>query len=103
VRKVKARAPEIGEPGHETAGCAEAPPETLAARDAVPWLADLAREDRGARRVLTDALHAAYDVVVDPAWPLVRAGHHAEPAERGRVLAVLGVETALTRAFPGAR
>jgi hypothetical protein len=70
----------------------------------VPLLPRYAIEgDRDAGRVLAHGTKAAFAAAVQPYWVDVRANHHSELAQYGRLLACRGVGAALTTVMPGAR
>jgi DNA-binding transcriptional ArsR family regulator len=58
--------------------------------------------DRDAGRVLLHGTKAAFAAAVKPYWADVRANHHSELAQHGRLLAGRGVGDALTTVIPGA-
>jgi DNA-binding transcriptional ArsR family regulator len=69
----------------------------------VPLLPRYAFEgDRDARRVLAHGSRTAFAAAVQPYWADIRANHHSELAQHGRLLACRGVATALTTVIPGA-
>jgi len=59
--------------------------------------------DRDAGRMLVRGTRAAFMAAVQPYWADVRANHHSELAQHGRLLACHGVGAALTTVIPGAR
>ena len=58
--------------------------------------------DRDAGRVLAHVTKTAFRAAVQPYWPDVRANHHRELAQHGRLLACRGVRDALPTVIPGA-
>jgi DNA-binding transcriptional ArsR family regulator len=66
-------------------------------------LRDAADGDREATRRVTRAFASTYAAVLEPYWHAIRAGHHAELAHHGRVLARQGTVGMLTNLVPGAR
>jgi DNA-binding transcriptional ArsR family regulator len=60
----------------------------------------LAARDRRAWRDLDQALRAAHQYLLADAWPRVTAGFRSELAWRGRLIAELGVQTALSALHP---
>ncbi len=70
----------------------------------VPLLTRYAFEgDRDAGRVWLHGMRTAFTAGVQPYWADVRANHHSELAQHGRLLACRGVGAALTTVIPGAR
>jgi hypothetical protein len=59
-------------------------------------------KDRDAGRVLVHSAKPAFTAAVRPYWTDVRANHHSELAQHGRLLACRGVGAALTAMLPGA-
>jgi hypothetical protein len=69
----------------------------------VPLLPRYAFEgDRDAGRVLVHGMKTAFTAAVQPYWADIRANHHSELAQHGRLLACRGVGAALTTVIPGA-
>ena len=69
----------------------------------VPLLPRYAFEgDRDAGRVLVHGTKTAFTAAVQPYWADIRANHHSELAQHGRLLACRGVGAALTTVIPGA-
>ncbi|HEY7595893.1 MAG TPA: ArsR family transcriptional regulator [Actinophytocola sp.] len=69
----------------------------------VPLLLRYAVEgDRDAGRVLVHGTRTAFSATMQPYWADVRANHHHELAQHGRLLASRGVAAALTTMLPGA-
>jgi DNA-binding transcriptional ArsR family regulator len=69
----------------------------------VPLYAQYAvKGDRDAGRVLLHGTRTAYAAAVQPYWADIRANHHSELAQHGRLLACRGVGAALTTVIPGA-
>ncbi|WP_406047296.1 ArsR/SmtB family transcription factor [Kribbella sp. NBC_00889] len=58
--------------------------------------------NRDAGRVLAHVTRTAFTAAVQPYWADVRANHHSELAQHGRLLACRGVRDALTTVIPGA-
>ncbi|TCC44911.1 transcriptional regulator [Kribbella capetownensis] len=58
--------------------------------------------DRDAGRTLVHGTKTAFTATVEPYWPDIRANHHSELAQHGRLLACRGVRDALTTVIPGA-
>jgi DNA-binding transcriptional ArsR family regulator len=58
--------------------------------------------DRDAGRVLVRGTRTAFTAAVQPYWADVRANHHSELAQHGRLLACRGIGAALTTVIPGA-
>jgi DNA-binding transcriptional ArsR family regulator len=58
--------------------------------------------DRDAGRVLAHVTKTAFTAAVQPYWADIRANHHSELAQHGRLLACRGVGAALTTVIPGA-
>jgi DNA-binding transcriptional ArsR family regulator len=58
--------------------------------------------DHDAGRMLVHGTKTAFTAAVQPYWADVRANHHSELAQHGRVLACRGVGAALTTLIPGA-
>jgi DNA-binding transcriptional ArsR family regulator len=65
-----------------------------------PWPRLLAERDRQAWRDLDRALRLAHDHLLRDVWPRVCSGFRAELAWRGRILAELGVQAALSALHP---
>jgi DNA-binding transcriptional ArsR family regulator len=59
-------------------------------------------EDPDAVRVMLHGMRAAFGAAVQPYWGDIRANHHSELAQYGRLLAHRGIRTALTIVIPGA-
>jgi DNA-binding transcriptional ArsR family regulator len=59
--------------------------------------------DRDAGRLLLHGTRTAFAATVQPYWADIRANHHHELAQHGRLLACRGVRAALTTVLPGAR
>ncbi len=69
----------------------------------VPLLPRYAFEgDRDAGRLLVHGTKTAFTAAVQPYWADIRANHHSELAQHGRLLACRGVGAALTSVIPGA-
>jgi hypothetical protein len=69
----------------------------------VPLLPRYAIEgDRDAGRVLVHGTKTAFTAAVQPYWADIRANHHSELAQHGRLLARRGIRAALTTVIPGA-
>jgi len=69
----------------------------------VPLLPRYAIEgDRDAGRVLVHGTKTAFTAAVQPYWADIRANHHGELAQHGRLLARRGIRAALTTVIPGA-
>ncbi len=60
-----------------------------------PWVRALDEADAAAWQMLADALGAAYEAVIGPAWPRVWKSFRAEVAYRGRLMAEQGVQAML--------
>jgi DNA-binding transcriptional ArsR family regulator len=58
--------------------------------------------DRDAGRVLAHVTKTAFTAAVQPYWADIRANHHSELAQHGRLMACCGVGAALTMVIPGA-
>ncbi len=58
--------------------------------------------DRDAGRVLAHVTKTAFTATVEPYWADIRANHHSELSQHGRLLACRGVGAALTTVIPGA-
>lgn len=58
--------------------------------------------DRDAGRVLTRVTKTAFTATMQPYWADIRANHHSELAQHGRLLASRGIRDALTTVIPGA-
>jgi DNA-binding transcriptional ArsR family regulator len=58
--------------------------------------------DREAARVFVHGMRTAFTAAVQPYWADIRANHHSELAQHGRLLACRGVGAALTTVIPGA-
>ncbi|MDQ7909904.1 hypothetical protein RB614_35945 [Phytohabitans sp. ZYX-F-186] len=70
----------------------------------IPLLPRYALEgDRDAGRVLVHGTKTVFTAAVQPYWADVRANHHSELAQHGRMLACRGVSAALSAVIPGAR
>ncbi len=69
----------------------------------VPLLLRYAIEgDRDAGRVMLHGTKTAFTAMVQPYWADIRANHHSELAQHGRLLARRGIRAALTTVIPGA-
>lgn len=69
----------------------------------VPLLARYAIEgDRDLGRVMLHGVRTAFTAAAQPYWADIRANHHSELAQHGRLLAHRGIRTALATAIPGA-
>jgi len=69
----------------------------------VPLLPRYALEgDRDAGRALVHGTKTAFAAAVQPYWADIRANHHSELAQHGRLLACRGIGAALTTVIPGA-
>lgn len=66
-----------------------------------PWVRDLARQDRAARRLLEAALSGAHQVLVSDQWARIKAGVSSDLAWRRRLLAEYGVRAMLDSLYPG--
>ena len=58
--------------------------------------------DPDAGRLLVHGTKTAFTAAVQPYWADIRANHHSELAQHGRLLACRGVGAALTTVIPGA-
>jgi hypothetical protein len=58
--------------------------------------------DRDAARMLVHGTRAAFTAAVQPYWADIRANHHSELVQYGRLLACRGVGAAPTSVIPGA-
>jgi DNA-binding transcriptional ArsR family regulator len=67
------------------------------------WLRNVADGNREAEQCLIQAFSSAYEAILRPWWPAIRAGHHTELARHGRLSAQLGTFGMLTNLVPGAR
>ncbi|MCO6010707.1 winged helix-turn-helix domain-containing protein [Actinoallomurus purpureus] len=77
--------------------------EILRACRPTPWTRGLADHDSGAWRILEEALRSAYDAIIAPEWPRIRASFDADVAWRRTLLAGGGIRETLTGLHPGAR
>ncbi|MGH3522098.1 MAG: ArsR/SmtB family transcription factor, partial [Mycobacterium sp.] len=69
----------------------------------LPLLSRYAIEgDRDAGRVILHGARTTFTAAMQPYWTDVRANHHSELAQHGRLLANRGVRAALTTVLPGA-
>jgi DNA-binding transcriptional ArsR family regulator len=75
----------------------------IADRSLVPWTRQLATRDGDTWRMLGQALLAAYRTALEPQWEAVSAGHHADLAFRGHILAEQGLRAALASVYRSAR
>ncbi len=71
-----------------------------ATRTPAPLLRLLAERDRPAWQQLDQALRLAYRCLLQDAWPRVCQGYRTELAWRGRLMAELGVQAALSTLHP---
>ncbi|MEW2357395.1 ArsR family transcriptional regulator [Spirillospora sp. NPDC029432] len=71
-------------------------------RAAPSWARSVAAGDRDAVRYVMRGFRGAHAAILRPYWPEIRAGHHAELAHHGRVLARRGTAGMLAELVPGA-